>query len=132
MVREQALGLEELEAGKLEALLERIQPLIQAEDFRLLQRVLATLHLLLDLIQKARLSMRRLRQLIFSPKTEKSRQVLAKAKDQAGSQTTPPASENCRVVLRGSGAVSARRPQDSRLKVCSKCPVSARRVCRNV
>ena len=89
MVREQALGLEELEAGKLEALLERIQPLIQAEDFRLLQRVLATLHLLLDLIQKARLSMRRLRPLIFSPKTEKSRQVLAKAKEAVNQIKSP-------------------------------------------
>jgi hypothetical protein len=86
MAKAPALELDDLEAGKLEALLARIQPLIQPEDFRLLQCVIATLHLLLELIQKARLSLRRLRQMIFGPKTEKSHQVLAKSKDQAASQ----------------------------------------------
>lgn len=92
MAKAPEIEWDDLEPGKLEALLERIQPLIPPEDFGLLQRVLATLHLLLDLIQKARFSMRRLRQMIFGLKTEKTRQVLAKAKDQAASQTGQPAS----------------------------------------
>ena len=53
MARGQTIELEDLQSDKLEALMERIRPLIPAEDFRLLQRVIATLHLLLDLIQKA-------------------------------------------------------------------------------
>ena len=73
MAKAPALEWDDLEPGRLEALLARIQPLIQPEDFGLLQRVIATLQLLLDLIQKARLSLRRLRQMIFGPKTEKSR-----------------------------------------------------------
>jgi len=92
MAKALRLEWEDLQPGKLEALLERIRPLIQPEDFGLLQRVIATLQLLLDLIQKARFSMRRLRQMIFGPKTEKTRQVLAKAKDQAASQTGQSAS----------------------------------------
>lgn len=91
MAKAPALEWDDLEPGKLEALLERIQPLIQPEDFCLLQRVIATLHLVLDLIQKARLSMRRLRQMVFGPKTEKSRQVLAKAREQTGTQADKPA-----------------------------------------
>lgn len=105
MAKASALEWEDLEPGKLDALLERIEPLIQPEDFRLLQRVIATLHLLLDLIQRARLSLRRLRQMIFGPKTEKSRQVLAKAKakDQASSQTGQPASDAPKGKRKGHG-----------------------------
>jgi transposase len=84
MAKAPALEWDDLEPGRLEALLARIQPLIQPEDFGLLQRVIATLQLLLDLIQKARLSLRRLRQMIFGPKTEKSRKLL-KAKAAADS-----------------------------------------------
>jgi transposase len=93
MAREQTFELEDLQSDKLQALLERIRPLIQTQDFHLLQRVIATLHLLLELIQKARFSLRRLRQMIFGRKTEKTRQVLAKAKDQAQIQTGQPASQ---------------------------------------
>jgi transposase len=103
MAKALRLDWEDLEPGKLEALLERIGPLIQPEDFRLLQRVIATLQLLLDLIRKARLSLRRLRQMIFGPKTEKSRQVLAKAKDQAGSQTGQPTSNGPKEKRKGHG-----------------------------
>jgi transposase len=103
MAKPSALEWEDLEPGKLNALLERIQPLIQPEDFRLLQRVVATLHLLLDLIQKARLSLRRLRQMIFASKTEKTRQVLAKAKDQAGSQTGQPGGDGPKEKRKGHG-----------------------------
>jgi hypothetical protein len=107
MAKAPALELDDLEAGKLEALLERIQPLIQPEDFRVLQCVIATLHLLLELIQKARLSLRRWRQMIFGPKTEKSHQVLAKSKDQAASQTgqlaSPGASDMPKEKRKGHG-----------------------------
>jgi hypothetical protein len=98
MARGQTIELEDLQSDQLEALLERIRPLIQAEDLHLLQRVIATLHLLLDLIKKARFSLRRLRQMIFGRKTEKTRQLLAKAKDQAGGQTSQPASQGTSAV----------------------------------
>jgi len=73
----------DLEASRLEALLERIQPLLQPQDFQLLQQVVASLCLVLEWLQKKSLSLRRLRQMIFGSKTEKSSKLLPKAKDQA-------------------------------------------------
>src|SRR5665811_566025 len=82
----------DLEVGQLDALLARIQPLIQPQDFQLLQRVVTTIHLILEWIQRKDLSLRRLRQMIFGPKTEKSRHLLAK--DKATNPDAPPASTN--------------------------------------
>jgi transposase len=82
----------DLEVGQLDALLERLQPLIQPQDFQLLQRVVATLRLILEWIQRKDLSFRRLRQMIFGPKTEKSRHLLPK--DKAANPDAPPASAN--------------------------------------
>jgi hypothetical protein len=65
--------------------------LIRAEDFQLIQRVISTLRLLLDLIQRAHLTLRRLRRMIFGPQTEKSSQLLSKeAQSARGGGSTPP------------------------------------------
>jgi transposase len=75
-------------------LLERIQPLIQPQDFQLLQQVVATLCLVLECLQKQKLSLRRLRQMIFGPKTEKSSKLLSKAKDKAAEAAGQPPGAN--------------------------------------
>jgi transposase len=91
MAKGLSVPLEDLEVGKLDALLARIQPLIPAEDFQLIQRVISTLRLLLDLIQRAHLTMRRLRRMIFGPTTEKSSQLLSKeAQSARDGGSTPP------------------------------------------
>jgi transposase len=73
----------DLEAGRLEALLKRIQPLVQPLDFQLLQQVVVSLCLVMDWLQKKSLSLRRLRQMIFGSKTGKLSKLLPKAKDKA-------------------------------------------------
>jgi PAS domain-containing protein len=81
MAKTPTIPFQDLAADKLEAVLERIGPLVQPQDFQLLQQVVATLVLVLEWLQRKTLSLRRLRQMIFGPKTEKSNKVLPKDKD---------------------------------------------------
>jgi transposase len=71
-----SVQLEDLEAGKLDALLQRIQPLIQPEDFHLLQKIISTICLLFEWIQRKNLTLRRLRRMIFCSGTEKTSSLL--------------------------------------------------------
>jgi hypothetical protein len=80
MAKELKISFQDLEVGKLEALRLKIQPLLEAEDFQLLDRVIATLVLVLHCLQKKNMSIRRLLR-IFAPKTESSRNLLPKDKD---------------------------------------------------
>jgi hypothetical protein len=80
MAKETKISFQDLEAGKLEALLLKIQPLLEPADFQLLDRVICTLLLVLDCIQKKNMSIRRLLRMIFAPKTESSRNLLPKDK----------------------------------------------------
>src|SRR5258708_749867 len=82
----------DLEVGQLDGLLARIQPLIQPQDFQLLERIVTTIRLILGWIQSKDLSFRRLRRMIFGPKTEKSSDLLPK--DKAADPKAPPASTN--------------------------------------
>jgi len=70
MAKEPKISFQDLEVGKLEALLLKIQPLLEAEDFQLLDRVITTLVLILECIQKKSMSIGRLLRMIFGPKTE--------------------------------------------------------------
>jgi hypothetical protein len=70
MAKTPTVPFQDLEADQLEALLERIRPLIQLQDFQLIQRVITTLCLVLEWLRKQSLSLRRLRQMLFGPKTE--------------------------------------------------------------
>jgi transposase len=90
MAKEPKISFQDLEVGKLEALLLKTQPLLEAEDFQLLDRVISTLVLVLECLQKKNMSIRRLLRMIFSPKTESSRNVLAKDKEKQKEQATAP------------------------------------------
>ena len=81
MAKGPTIPFQDLEVSRLEALLERIQPLVPPQDFELLQKVVATLCLVLEWLQKQNLSLRRFRQMIFGPKTEKSSKLLSKDKE---------------------------------------------------
>jgi transposase len=65
-----------LEDEDLRRLLERIADRIDPADFRLIQQLAQSARLLLELIQKKSISIRRLRSLIFGPRTEKARNIL--------------------------------------------------------
>ena len=75
MAKEPKISFQDLDVGKLEALLLKIRPLLEAEDFQLLDRVITTLVLVLEWLQKKNMSVRRLLRMIF-PKTESSRNLL--------------------------------------------------------
>jgi hypothetical protein len=81
MAKEPKISFQDLEVGKLEALLLKIKPLLEAEDFQLLDRGVTTLVLVLECIQKKNMSIGRLLRMIFAPKTESSRNLLPKDKE---------------------------------------------------
>ncbi|HET7873280.1 MAG TPA: hypothetical protein VFL42_12255 [Terriglobales bacterium] len=89
MAKEPKIALEDLDVGKLEALLLKIQPLLEPADFQLLDRVICTLVLILERIQKKNMSIRRLCRMIFSPKTESSRNLFPKDKEPAAAPHSP-------------------------------------------
>jgi hypothetical protein len=105
MAKEPKISFQDLEVGKLEALLLKIRPLLEAEDFQLLDRVITTLVLVLDCIQKKNMSIRRLLRMIFAPKTESSRNLLPKDKDK--DQAAAPNGQS-------SGSAGANPPSDKR------------------
>jgi hypothetical protein len=80
MAKAPHIPFEDLEVGKLEALLRKIQPLLEAEDFQLLDRVVSTLVLILEWLQTKR-PFRSLFRMIFGPKTESTRNLLPKDKN---------------------------------------------------
>jgi hypothetical protein len=65
-----------LEDEDLHRLLERIADRIDPTDYRLIQQLAQSTRLLLELIEKKRTSIRRLRSLLFGPRTEKARNIL--------------------------------------------------------
>ena len=91
MAKEPKICLQDLEVGQLEALLRKIQPLLEPVDFQLLERVVTTLVVVLEWIQRKNMSIRRLCRMIFGPRTESSRHLLPKdkGKDQAAAPNSP-------------------------------------------
>jgi transposase len=67
------------------AFLERVRPAVGAEDYRLIEGMSHALPELVDLIEQDPMTLRKLRRLLFGPKTEKTKQVCPPA-------TTPPVS----------------------------------------
>jgi len=107
MAKEPKILLQDLEVGKLEALLLKIQPLLEAEDFQLLDRVITTLVLVLECIQKKNMSIRRLLRMIFAPKTEFSRNLLPKDKEKEKEQAAAANGQS-------SGSAGPNPPSDKR------------------
>ena len=75
----------ELKMSELEAILERskTEPLSE-QDCEQLRSVLQTLYFLTQELEKKRVSVQRLKQLLFGAATEKTRKVLSKALEEAG------------------------------------------------
>jgi transposase len=109
MAKEPKISFQDLEVGKLEALLLKVQPLLEAEDFQLLDRVITTLVLFLDCIQKKNMSIRRLLRMIFGPKTESSRNLLPKDKEKEQEQDQAAAPNG-----QSSGSAGANPPSGKR------------------
>ena len=74
----------ELQMGELEAILERVKSSLSPEEYDKLHDALKTLLFLTQELEKNRVSVQRLKQLLFGASTEKTRKVLEKALEQAG------------------------------------------------
>jgi len=75
-----------LKEDELRGLLERIAERVDPADCRLIEQLIQSARLLLELIEKKRMSIRRLKSLIFGPRTEKARNILP-ARDSAKKKT---------------------------------------------
>lgn len=64
-------GIVQLDARQSQALLERVRERIDPEDFNIIQGLLFTVSQLLDMITASRMSIAKLKQMIFGAKTEK-------------------------------------------------------------
>jgi transposase len=74
----------ELEMSELEAILERVKSSLSPEEYDKLHGALETLLFLTQELEKNRVSVQRLKQLLFGATTEKTRKVLERALEQAG------------------------------------------------
>ena len=74
----------ELEMSELEAILERVKSSLSPEEYDKLHGALETLLFLTQELEKKRVSVQRLKQLLFGATTEKTRKVLNKALAEAG------------------------------------------------
>jgi transposase len=110
MAKAPKISFQDLEVGKLEGLLRKIQPLLSTEEFQLLDRVISTVVLLLECIQKQKMSMRRLFRMIFGPKTESSRDLLSKDKNKDKEKEKDQATPNDQ----SSGSAGANPPSGKR------------------
>jgi transposase len=74
----------ELQMSELEAILERVRASLSPEEYDKLHGALETLLFLTQELEKNRVSVQRLKQLLFGATTEKTRKVLEKALEEAG------------------------------------------------
>ena len=74
-------GIVQLDEQQSQALLERVREQIDPEDFKLIQGLLFTVSQLLDMISASRMSISKLKRMIFGPKTEKFPKSDSQTKD---------------------------------------------------
>ena len=74
----------ELQMSELEAILARVKSSLSPEEYDKLHGALETLLFLTQELEKNRVSVQRLKQLLFGATTEKTRKVLERALEQAG------------------------------------------------
>ena len=89
-----------LQTEQIQDLLRRLQGQLQAKDYELIRSMAQTIETFCGLIQHARMSIGRLRRLIFGPKTEKTASLQGKP---------PPASSEKKKKAKGHGRNGANR-----------------------
>ncbi|UCE48527.1 MAG: hypothetical protein JSW47_23415, partial [Phycisphaerales bacterium] len=70
--------------SELEAILERAKTALSEEEYAKLHAAMETLLFVTEELEKKRVSVQRLKQLLFGATTEKTRKVLKKALEEAG------------------------------------------------
>ena len=129
MSQSQAPEFLQIQAQQFHELLERINPLIDAEDFSLIEKVINSLDVLNDLLQDKSISISRLRTMIFGPRTEKTRKILKKgtgkakgSKDSQAPKDKPKGhGRNGANDYPGAQSVSVNHPSLKSQDTCPKC-----------
>jgi len=80
----------ELDSSQLAGLLQRIQSQVDVEDFQLIEQLIGSLEQLLELIDKGRLSIQRLRQMLFGSRSEKTNTIRGTKSDPKRKPDKPP------------------------------------------
>ena len=113
-----------LSQGERAAFLERVRPRVGADDYRLIEGMSYALPELIELIEQDPMTLRKLRHLLFGPKTEKTDQVCPATAPPA--PATPVAKSRAKGHGRtqarhytGARWVSVRHPQ---LQAGARCP----------
>jgi transposase len=78
-----------LDEAQMAALLQRVQTQVSAEDYRIIEGVLSALAELVDGVQEDSMTMRKLRLMLFGPKTEKTARVCAGPESSAPRSPAP-------------------------------------------
>jgi transposase len=100
----------EVTVGELEEILKRARSVLSPEDYEKLQAAVDTLEFLTQEIEGKNASIRRLRDLLFGPTSEKTAKVLEAIGEQSQAATPPPCGGT------GEGAASPESPQGEKKK----------------
>ena len=79
----------DLDARELEAILERVKTVLSEEEYGKLHAVVETLLFLTTELEKKRVSIQKLKQLLFGASTESTRKVVQKLLEETGSEPPP-------------------------------------------
>ncbi len=93
----------DLEPQEMEALLERVEAVVDAEDFKLIKGMAQTLLWLSHMVEKKKTSIKRLLKMLFGSSTEKTSSVL--------NEKTKPGSDSAASSEKGSGDKKGKRGQ---------------------
>ena len=113
-----------LQTEQLKELLARLQPQLQPQDYELIGSLLQTLEVLFALIQRARMSIGRLRRLVFGAKTEKSHSGKGGTKNRPNSDKQGKPKNHGRNgtdKFPGAGRVEVPHPSLKAGDTCPKC-----------
>jgi transposase len=89
-----------LEGAELEGFLARLKGLLSPGDFALVESMAETIRLLMAMLQSAKTSVKRLRDMVFGPKTEKAETVLKDGADGEADPAKPPPTDDASAPVR--------------------------------
>lgn len=95
----QALEIIEVDSARMEDVLRRVEQVLDTEDSKLIRAIFASYAYVTDLVADKNTSIRRLRQLFFGAKTEKTKTLVA------GPSAAPPSSRSSGVVTQDASRI---------------------------
>ncbi len=88
--------IEEIAMNELESLLKRVKATLGEEDYRLLKKLVDSYACLTDLVEDKQMTIKRLRQMLFGARTEKTVAVIKKTEEEDEPESPPAPQNNAR------------------------------------